>query len=865
MQSPIDGLAVRTKKSLLALRPSCLTSSSQSQCPSSPVRQSEHVMGEGSNIKDEGLDAGRPLLRPGDADPYVEAEHIQVPELVRREFSSSRIQQPLAEGTELEYFSKTKGCWLPAIVTTVDGDNGRIILDCKPNSWIVLKTHGSLLRARITPSKDKMLQVLDIFYSGTLPEKVLPLFQRHCRQTGVAATHPRSSEEGLECEAVLLEDIPGLAADLDDFLGITCSISNLRAHFSPTRPELRLDSFQAICWTLLWQLKSKYCHFLARKETLQRSLRNVSDVLDLGETLGRGTFGSVFLATDRKSGEQRAVKRIQKNVSGSEDDMQQHRQALAQEIEHLQILDHPHVLRLYEHFEDGSHWYLVTEFCSGGTLSKVLLEVRYQSRKLPIPFIAEVMGQILSGIAHVHSRGLLHLDIKGDNIMMLPSSSGTVLPGSEANEGTDPTTEEILQRPHAVIIDLGVSQVFKPGDFHTDRPYGTPAFMAPEVWLGTITPQADIFSLGVVLFELFSHRLPYQISEEREEALAFWDKKISAPWDELYHVSPDGARLGKLMLQHDRRRRPTAKKCLRHQFFSPPQEDTIMQTIGGGLQRLPTFAVADIDIDDAPTLPSHYAERLANYTDRCMFSQAVRVKLARTWSPNCMPSIKRLFTLLDVGGLGRLDLRVLCVALEKSGIPQKRARKAVHGMIWSADGFVGWTEFVAAVVDLGENRFVPYLRRLFEDADKDRDGLLSSQDLACILHLDPEEHAQIAKQALADLVGSDKAGARADWQMFLKCFQTQPGEADPDAKAEPLIAEEDLPARAQQSEKLHNPTLLEQVGSMFDWIIQSPAEKADEDKLDQLAEMGFHDRKRCAVALQRHRNTITDSLVQELI
>lgn len=438
--------------------------------------------------------------------------------------------------------------------------------------------------------------------------------------------------------------------------------------------------------------------------------------------------------------------------------------------------------------------------------------------------------------------------------MLLSASAGTILPGPKRNDEMEPRLAEILQRPHAVIVDLGVSQVFRPGDFQGDKPCGTPPYMAPEVWSGVMTPQADMFSLGVMLFKLFSNRLPFDVPMECRPAMAFWSLKPSAFWLGLGQVPPQGVFLAQLLLQHDRRKRPSAGTCLHHQFLCAPREGIMMQTERG--------LAVDISV---PQLPSHYAERLANYAGRCILEKSVRVHLASTWSPNQMPTMKQLFDSLDVSGWGRIDMHLLGEILEKSGIDPKRAQAATDASVWGAGGFVGWTEFVAAAVDIGEDRFIPYLQKLFTEADKDSDGLLSDFDLACMMRLDPgdETDVLIAEQALGEIIGSRAdERCRVDWHGFWACFKTKPGETDPVVNPEPAVAEE----ASVTFEKLprHNPTLLEQMHGVLDWFIQGPAEKADADKLEKLARMGYSDEDRCSAALRRHRNVISESLISEL-
>merc|ERR1719343_1707149 len=80
-----------------------------------------------------------------------------------------------------------------------------------------------------------------------------------------------------------------------------------------------------------------------------------------------------------------------------------------------------------------------------------------------------------------------------------------------------------FDRPHVVVIDLGVAQMFMPGNFRNNRPTGTPYTMAPEVWTGEITPKADIWSCGVMTYELLSCKIPVEIPyNTQDDALRFW-------------------------------------------------------------------------------------------------------------------------------------------------------------------------------------------------------------------------------------------------------------------------------------------------------------------------------------------------------
>jgi len=130
----------------------------------------------------------------------------------------------------------------------------------------------------------------------------------------------------------------------------------------------------------------------------------------IGRVLGKGAFGKVNLCVHKLSEQLVAVKSLHKQYLESEDNNSK----LQNEISLLKMLMHKNVMRLYETFPNDHYLLIVLELCSGGDL---LGYVR-KRRKLTEPIAKLIFKQILDGLSYCHSKGIVHRDIKLDNILL---------------------------------------------------------------------------------------------------------------------------------------------------------------------------------------------------------------------------------------------------------------------------------------------------------------------------------------------------------------------------------------------------------------------------------------------------------------
>jgi len=146
------------------------------------------------------------------------------------------------------------------------------------------------------------------------------------------------------------------------------------------------------------------------------------------KAIGTGGFGVVSKCIHRETKQERAVKTVSRKKIKNMDKFKQ-------EILILQQLDHPHVLKLYEYFEDKKNIYLVTELCRGGELFDRIIEAEFFSEKEA----ARIFKQILQSLNYCHKQNIAHRDLKPENFLF---------------ETTDADSD-------LKIIDFGLSKVLK--------------------------------------------------------------------------------------------------------------------------------------------------------------------------------------------------------------------------------------------------------------------------------------------------------------------------------------------------------------------------------------------------------------------
>ncbi|SCU78732.1 LAME_0A05556g1_1 [Lachancea meyersii CBS 8951] len=262
-----------------------------------------------------------------------------------------------------------------------------------------------------------------------------------------------------------------------------------------------------------------------------------------GEMIGKGSFGSVFLGLNVTTGEMVAVKQVEVPRYGSQDETTLNvLEALRSEVSTLQDLDHINIVQ-YLGFENKNHFYsLFLEYVAGGSVGSLIRTFGCFEE----PLVRFLAVQVLRGLSYLHSKGILHRDMKADNLLL--------------------DVDGICK-----ISDFGISK--KSSNVYTNSDMtmrGTVFWMAPEM-VDTkqgYSAKVDIWSLGCVVLEMFAGKRPWSNLEVVAAMLKIGKFKSAPPIPEDTQklLSSEAKDFLNACFSIDPEKRPTADELLLHPF-----------------------------------------------------------------------------------------------------------------------------------------------------------------------------------------------------------------------------------------------------------------------------------------------------------
>lgn len=416
-----------------------------------------------------------------------------------------------------------------------------------------------------------------------------------------------------------------------------------------------------------------------------RAGRLKADYQTLDE-LGAGGFGVVKRARHRRSGGVVALKTIP--VSKVKDPHK-----VKAEFNIIRQLDHPHICKAYECYEDRRNMYLVMELLTGGTL----LEAICRQTKFTESDASHIMRQILSALSYLHEANLIFRDLKTENVMFRGDAGRTSESGGPA--------QRLLKRD-IKLIDFGLCCPLEGGS-KLCQAAGTPYSVAPEL---VTTPvqydqKCDAWSAGVVMHIMLSGKHPFTGKTKKDLFQSIRSQPCnleSAVWK---RISKQAKALLAKLLRKASDQRLGVSEALQHPWLSKQSEvldQNIMEDVVGSLKHFQSLSI---------------------------FQKAAVTALAWRASDEDTARLRSIFTALDRDGNGHITIAELRNAIEASGVGISADVELLAKADTNGSDTIEYTEFLAAALDKKKALKEDVIWEAFRIFDQDGNGRITKGEL----------------------------------------------------------------------------------------------------------------------------------------
>mmetsp|Transcript_31223 Transcript_31223/g.45610 ORF Transcript_31223/g.45610 Transcript_31223/m.45610 type:complete len:512 (-) Transcript_31223:284-1819(-) len=484
-------------------------------------------------------------------------------------------------------------------------------------------------------------------------------------------------------------------------------------------------------------IKSSSDHHVHLQHQITRSLRecDVMDYYDINIKLGSGGMGSVYACTRKPRDESRhdvaekyALKAINLKMAASGGSSSSTLKEIRAEIECLKDLDHPYIVKCIETFEHGGNVFIVMERCFGGDL---FARDPYSEKEA-----SRIISQLLSAVSYMHSRNIIHRDLKFENIMF---------------ESRDPDSP-------VKIIDFGLAKKHTDQHKYVSGFGGTIYSMAPEVIKDQpYTDKADLWSMGVISYMLLSSENPFRC---RQDDVGYTTRRritidhimlndvdfAHYRWND---VSDQAIYFVSSLLVTDPDKRLSAAQALQSEWLQNSHLHSEEKVADGMLEIV--------------------SDRLKSYAHAAVLKKLGLLIVARRMPSTMeMVELRKIFQYIDHRDEGVITKDEFKEALG-SLLSDKEIDDVFDSIDIGNDGVLHYTEFLAAMMETNVQAQEDRLLEAFDIMDSDHSGFISKKNLKSLLG---EEYSGELADAIineADIVKDGKISK----DEFLALFQVQ--------------------------------------------------------------------------------------------
>ena len=314
---------------------------------------------------------------------------------------------------------------------------------------------------------------------------------------------------------------------------------------------------------------------IGKKDLIKKREENPYDHYRRIAEIGNGSFGVVYKVASKSAGIERAMKVISKEYISKELNANQ----VANEISILRVLDHPNILKIFEFFEDEDNFYIVTEYCDQGDLGK-----KIGDQILPEFVVKYFMRQVFESIAYLHSKNIIHGDIKRENILLYSKKEepndikASLLVLAEDKDVQNELisikktystkAKDVFQKLcqyEAKLADFGCAKMFH--NKKIQGIIGTTYYCSPEVLRNEYREECDEWSCGVLMYLLLTGMNPFDGATEEEVIKSILYDPVNLKIPAMKNVSMACKNLIFSLLKKDPTERIRAVDALNHDFF----------------------------------------------------------------------------------------------------------------------------------------------------------------------------------------------------------------------------------------------------------------------------------------------------------